>query len=156
VGAVEPGEHHATFLTSLQKKAAGYPIEFHVDVDNETVVKLYAQSKIYWHATGFEVDDLAHPELTEHFGMTPIEAMAWGCIPVVVPKGGLTETIEPEVSGLTYKTVPELIKQTRRIFDLSEKELIIWQHNARHAAERYSLTRFCQTIDTMIQAPRSL
>lgn len=156
VGAVEPGEHHAAFLKALQEKAHEYPVKFHVDVDNETVVKLYAQSKIYWHATGFEVDDLAHPELTEHFGMTPIEAMAWGCIPIVVPKGGLTETIEPEVSGLTYQTIPELIAQTSRVFSFSKNELSTWQQNARQAAERYSLPRFCQTMDHMIHTPRSI
>lgn len=156
VGALEPGDHHTAFLKSLQKKAAGYPIEFHIDVDNQTVLKLYAQSKVYWHATGFGLDDVKHPELTEHFGMTPIEAMAWSCIPVVVPKGGLTETIEPNVTGLTYQTEAELLEQTSKILKFSESELAKWQSRIRQAAQRYSLPRFCQTIDTMIETPQSL
>lgn len=156
VGALEPGSHHQAYLDELQARAQGYPIKFHIDVSNDAVLKLYQRCQVYWHATGFEIDETAHPELTEHFGMTPLEALAWGCIPVVVPKGGVLETIEPNVTGLTYNTTDELLQQTEKILMFSPSEAKLWQTRARASAERYSLSRFCQTIDQMLQLPQVL
>jgi glycosyltransferase involved in cell wall biosynthesis len=156
VGALEPGSHHQAYLKELQQQASGYPVKFHVDVDNDTVLKLYKRCQIYWHATGFEIDEFVHPELTEHFGMTPLEAMAWGCIPIVVPKGGVLETIDPDQTGLTYQTSEELIQQTTKVLQFSTAEAIQWQARARASAERYSLSRFCQTIDQMLKLPQAL
>jgi len=45
----------------------------------------------------------------EHFGITPVEAMAAGCVPIVYRGGGLTETVTKD-SGFTWKTIDELIK----------------------------------------------
>lgn len=156
VGALEPGEKNAAYAESLKQLAKGWPIEFHLDVSNDQVLKLYARCKIFWHAAGFEINEHTHPELVEHFGMTPLEAQAWGCIPIVVPKGGITETITPGETGLTYQSIPELIQQTNTVLKLTPTEQSAWQDRVRAASQRYSLARFCRTIDQMIGMPATL
>ncbi len=155
-GAVEPGKHHEEYVDSLKELAKNYPVEFHLDAPHQEIVDLYARCEVYWHATGFEVSEIDHPELVEHFGMTPLEAQAWGCIPIVVPKGGLTETVSNGDTGWYYTTQTELLEKTLLVFSLNTQEKNIWQQRVRNAAERYSLARFCHTIDQMIQTPRTL
>ena len=45
------------------------------------------------HAAGFGVDADEFPERLEHFGITPIEAASFGCIPVVYGQGGPREVV---------------------------------------------------------------
>ena len=80
------------------------------------LVKLYAKASIYWHAAGYEEKD---PKLTEHFGITTVEAMASGCIPVVYNAGGLPEIVDDGVNGYLWKTKDELITTTKRIIEHS-------------------------------------
>ena len=58
------------------------------NASNAQLKSLYQTAKIFWHAKGMDVDEHLHPDLTEHFGMTTVEAMAGGCVPVVINKGG--------------------------------------------------------------------
>lgn len=156
VGALEPGQHNIEYLQSLKKMAQGWPIKFHVDVSNTVVTSLYAQCRVYWHAAGYQVDETTNPEMVEHFGMTPLEAMAWGCVPVVVAKGGITETITPNETGFAYITPQELIDHTQKILTQSAKEKVAWQDRVQEASQKYSLSRFQHTIDEMIGQPAKI
>ena len=69
---------------------------------------LYEQAKLFWHATGYGHDDRAHPELQEHFGIATVEAMAAGCVPVVISRGGLPEIVQHGVNGFLWNTLDEL------------------------------------------------
>lgn len=155
-GAVEPGEENEAYAESLKKMAKGWPVVFHFNVSRNKLEQLYAQCRMYWHAAGFEIDEELHPEKVEHFGITPLEAQAWGCIPIVVPRGGIPETVSNEETGLYYQSIPELISQTQRVLSFSTNEAKEWQYRVQQASERYSLSRFCQTIDEMIGQTPSL
>lgn len=152
-GAIEPGAENEAYAQSLRKLAKDWPVVFHFDVSFNKLEHLYAQCRVYWHAAGFEVDEDKFPEKVEHFGITPLEAIAWGCIPIVVPKGGIPETITPEETGLTYQSIEQLIEQTQRVLTFSNREALEWQTRVRAASQKYSLSRFCQTIDEMIGQP---
>jgi glycosyltransferase involved in cell wall biosynthesis len=73
---------------------------------------LLQSAKIYWHATGFAEDETTHPERMEHFGITTVEAMAAGCVPVVINKGGHPEIIQHGVNGFLWNTREELKQYT--------------------------------------------
>jgi glycosyltransferase involved in cell wall biosynthesis len=47
--------------------------------------------------------------------MTIVEAMASGCIPFVVPKGGIKETVEDKISGYYYENIDELQALTKEL-----------------------------------------
>jgi glycosyltransferase involved in cell wall biosynthesis len=76
---------------------------------------LYRKAKIFWHAAGMNVDENLQPELAEHFGMTTAEAMAAGCVPVVINKGGQPEIVEHGVSGFLWNTPEEWRAYTVRL-----------------------------------------
>ena len=80
----------------------------------EGLKKLYSAAKIYWHATGFGEDTRANPIAFEHFGITVVEAMAAGVVPIVFNGGGLTETVSKE-SGIVWNSCGELIKVTSKL-----------------------------------------
>lgn len=101
-----------TFLQLLFKKADGLPVEFFINPNFEELKKLYSVSKIYWHAAGFQVKQYLHPEETEHFGMTIVEAMASGLVPFGVNKGGIPEIIDNKINGFLWKTIKGLANKT--------------------------------------------
>lgn len=106
-----PEKNH--YLSHLKKIAGSLPIEFIVNPEFSELKEIYSKSKIYWHAAGFGVDEYLHPEQTEHFGMTVVEAMDSGLAPLVVAKGGLTEIVTESVNGFTWQTIDELISKTQ-------------------------------------------
>jgi len=106
-----PEKNH--YLIHLKKLATSLPIEFIVNPEFNQLREIYSKSKIYWHAAGFGVDEYLHPEQTEHFGMTVVEAMDSGLVPLVVAKGGLTEIVTESVNGFTWQTIDELVAKTQ-------------------------------------------
>lgn len=106
-GAASKGDE--PYLKELEKLAKGYPIHFYPNLGYEKLIKLYGQSSVYWHAAGYGEND---PTKMEHFGISTVEAMAAGCIPVVIGKGGQVEIVEDKVSGYLWNSVDELKELT--------------------------------------------
>lgn len=71
--------------------------------------ELYTTATYFWHFTGMGVDPHAHPEQVEHLGITPLEAMAAGCITCCVNAGGPLEIITNKKDGYLFSTPEELI-----------------------------------------------
>ncbi|MBU1089114.1 glycosyltransferase family 4 protein [Patescibacteria group bacterium] len=101
------------YLKHLKYEAKNFPIEFLIGPNFDTLKKIYSQSKIYWHAAGFGVDENINPQNTEHFGMAVVEAMASGTIPIVVKKGGLPEIINERENGFLWSDIDELVSKTQ-------------------------------------------
>ncbi|NTV38029.1 MAG: glycosyltransferase, partial [Anaerolineales bacterium] len=101
----------------LQRSAGGLPVHFHPDVSVDSLQELYGQASIYWHATGWGVDVAREPYRMEHFGITTVEAMSAGCIPVVFDAGGQPEIVEHEQTGFLYRNVEDLMRFTARIME---------------------------------------
>ena len=81
VGSSDPA--HADYLRRVASSAQGYPIEILPDVPFDTLRDLYSRASIYWHATGLERTGLTDtPSSAEHFGITVLQAMAAGAVPV--------------------------------------------------------------------------
>ena len=76
---------------------------------------LYAASSIFWHAKGYGE---TNPMLMEHFGMTTVEAMSAGCIPVVINKGGQKEIVTSDC-GYTWDEPTQLVFYTEQILQNS-------------------------------------
>lgn len=98
------------WLAQLQKQAEGYNIDFAPNVSHADLTSLYQRAKIYWHAAGFGVDESKNPELTEHFGISTVEALSAGCIPLVVPGGGQREILPDD--QYHWHSTPELVAKT--------------------------------------------
>lgn len=97
----------------LKKTAKGFPITFVVNNSNDELWDLYSRAKIYWHASGFGEDLKRFPQYAEHFGISTVEAMGAGAVPVVINAGGQTEIVENEKSGFLWNSGEELIEKTK-------------------------------------------
>jgi glycosyltransferase involved in cell wall biosynthesis len=103
-----------TQLNKFKELSKGYPVDFMINPNFQKLQKLYAEATFFWHAAGFEVDENLNPEAVEHFGITTVEAMSAGCVPVVINKGGQKEIITSQ-SGRLWNSVNELIATTKKI-----------------------------------------
>ena len=86
-------------------------MELRLDVSREELLDLYSRASLFWHAAGYGQDERRHPERLEHFGITTVEAMAHGAVPLVYPAGGPAEVVEDGVSGRWWRTPGELVER---------------------------------------------
>ena len=112
-GSCEAGATRRGFWEGVQRSAADLPVFFHENTSFEELRKLYRVAAIYWHATGFGCDAEVHPARQEHFGLTTVEAMSAGAVPVVIETGGQCETVVSGRSGFRWRTLDELAESTR-------------------------------------------
>lgn len=105
-GSVDNNIYDRTYLRKCQKEARGHSIYFHVNASAKVLKELYGRSKIFWSATGF--GENGYPHKMEHFGLTTIEAMSAGCVPVVVAKGGQPEIVRNNIDGFLWTGMDEL------------------------------------------------
>jgi glycosyltransferase involved in cell wall biosynthesis len=115
VGACAP--EHVGYLDDVRSAAAGLPVELHVDASGRELAELYGRASIYWHAAGLGEDHRVHPERFEHFGITTVEAMSAGAVPVVFGGGGQLEVVRHGVDGYHFGDLSELVARTRRLLD---------------------------------------
>ncbi|MFO0703154.1 MAG: glycosyltransferase family 4 protein [Patescibacteria group bacterium] len=125
------------YFDSLKKLATHYPnIEFKPNISAADLEKAYLQADFYLHFAGWQVNESAHPERTEHLGITPLEAMARGCITICYRSGGIKEIIRDGENGFTFNQLPEL---SQKIIAISKNQ--IKQNEIRENAK--------ETIDSL-------
>ena len=126
------------YLSDLEKMSVGLPIKFYPNIHYQDLVKLYGESSIYWHAAGYGESE---PTKMEHFGISVVEAMAGGCIPLVVNKGGLVEIVQDNISGMLWLDINDLkMKTIKLISDLELQEKI--SQSATERARNFSKDKF--------------
>lgn len=133
----------------LKKTAEGYPIEFVINQNNDTLWEYYNKAKIYWHATGFGEDIEHHPELAEHFGISTCEAMGASVVPVVINLGGQKEIVTDGENGFLWDDIEELKNKTFQLIK-DEKLQNDLSKNAKRSVEKFSFKNFCKNINSLI------
>lgn len=133
----------------FEKSIKSEYIKVYKNASYEEVKKLYGIAKIYWHAAGFGEDLEKHPEWAEHFGMSTVEAMSYGVVPVVVNAGGQKEVVSNGSTGYLWNNKEELIDRTHSVAT-DEK---IWRKlsgEAINMSHKFSRERFCEELTHII------
>jgi len=151
MGGSLQSESNNHYLIHLKSLAQNLPIEFIVNPDYTELKQVYATSKIYWHAAGYGVDHSQHPELCEHFGMTPVEAMASGLIPILVNKGGLPEIVTDGVNGYLWDEPSDLLAKTQLIIN-TPVEFSKMQQQAIESSKKFGKSVFTQKMLEIINS----
>lgn len=133
------------FVEELKKSAAGYPIKVIENPPLAKLLSLYGKAKIFWQASGFGIDEAAEPEKVEHFGMATVEAMAAGCVPVVLGRGGQKEIVERNKNGLLWQTKEELVAITLELIK-SRQVMNKLAKNAIVRSSEFSKEKFADKI----------
>jgi glycosyltransferase involved in cell wall biosynthesis len=141
-------ENHAYF-ESVQAAGRDCSTVVAANLDPHALRTLFQSAKIFWHATGLNDDTDARPELAEHFGISTVEAMGAGCVPVVINKGGQPEIVEHGVSGFVWNTVDELKRYTSLLAD----DASLWAKMsaaAQSRAQAFSRERFLAGLSSRL------
>jgi len=115
VGGLDVTPAHKAYFEQLSGLAAESGAAIVANVPRSELVNLYERASIFWHASGYGQDQNVDPVMVEHFGISTVEAMAAGCVPVVINKGGQSEIVEHEVSGFVWESLDELKNYTTRL-----------------------------------------
>jgi glycosyltransferase involved in cell wall biosynthesis len=137
------------YYEKLKKMAEGYPIKITANPSRKELNEAYSKSKLFVQAKGLGVNGKKYPALFEHFGMTPVEAMAHGCVPVLLNKGGYKETVDDNKNGFLFNSKGEAIEKIKLLI----KNNKLWQKlskNARKKAKKFCLERMQKEIDKMM------
>lgn len=147
VGAVL--KENQDFVVSLREKSEGYPIEIHENISQHELISYYQRAMLYWHATGFGENVAKHPERTEHFGISTVEAMSAGCVPIVLNAGGQPEIVDHRQNGYLWNNESELIKFTNDL--ITNPQLVtLLSGEAKKKARVFALPHFYAQVDQLI------
>jgi len=102
LGGCEPSQR--PYLERVNAAAAGLPVEIHANAPRSLVESHMSTASIFWSATGLGENTEKRPWTNEHFGMTTAEAMAGGCVPVVIDRAGQREIVREGVDGFRWNS----------------------------------------------------
>lgn len=100
------------FAKKVASLAKNLNVEIVHDLSRSDLLRLYEKASIYWHASGFEINEDNEPEKVEHFGISTLEAMAAKALPVVINKGGQKEILGEELSYCLWNNKNECLAKT--------------------------------------------
>jgi glycosyltransferase involved in cell wall biosynthesis len=140
---------HRGYVDAIRREAVGLPVRLDVNASGELVESLFARASIYWHGAGLGEDPDLHPDRFEHFGISVVEAMSAGAVPVVFSRGGPASTVEPGLSGLHFSSVPGLASATATLIQDPER-LDRLAAGARSRAAEFAPARFDERVRTLV------
>lgn len=144
VGGLLPSDEE--YFHKLQALAQGLPVDFVSNASYDALADCYRRAAIYWHAAGYGETD---PRWMEHFGITTVEAMSAGAIPVVFAGGGQPEIVEDGKNGFLWKTIDELLEKTKKIIaDTKVHEAL--RKNAEQKSQAFNVSVFCEAFDDLL------
>lgn len=146
-GGIEVGAD--SYIKEIKNSLGDSAIEIIESPDFKTLKDLYGKARIFWSASGFGQDEEKNPKLVEHFGITTVEAMAAGAVPVVYAAGGVREIIEDGKDGFLWNKESELINKTERLVSGNASMYQISQV-AKKSSERFSYEKFRENVQNIL------
>lgn len=107
---------------------------------------LYKKSMFYWHFAGFGIDENKSPELVEHFGISPLEAMACGCLTFCYEAGGPKEVIVNGKTGFLFKDEKTLFKDMELCLNNQKKAQIIINGGKSFVRKNFTYDKFKKRV----------
>lgn len=150
IGTLMPG--HSKFYNKLQELARGFKlrIHFNVNADRSHIMNILSSSIVQWHLTGID-SKTSDPASEEHFGLSVVEGMHAGVIPVVINKGGLGEIVENASSGFIGENEAEVVTLTCSIFQKSSTQLARLKKAATVSAKSFTYKIFSKNLRVVVQ-----
>lgn len=83
-------------------------IEIYLNINNKIKNDILKKAKFLISLTGFE--HKCSPKHQEHFGISVIEAMSYGCVPICYNNGGPKESVIHNRTGYLFDTIEEMLE----------------------------------------------
>ncbi len=140
------------YFKELQDLAKGNnAIEFQPNILFDDLLKLYKRADMYWHLAGYDVNIEENPENVEHLGITPLEAMASGCLVFGYNAGGLKELIQDGKNGYLFSSKEELFSKIGIALYDEINNQIIRKQAAEFVKDTFSYEVFKTRVKEVIQ-----
>ncbi len=149
VGGLRDTPDHRAYFDELVAINAGSGAQLIANVERDQLRSLYERARIFWHAAGYGEDDSTRPIFVEHFGISTVEAMAAGCVPVVINKGGQREIVQHGINGFLWDTLEELKDYTGMLMN-DDKLRDRMAEAAKDSARMYSKEMFLESFLRLI------
>lgn len=130
--------------------AEGTRAQLRTNLPREVLDEEFRRAMIFWHGAGETEGGECPPVLAEHFGITTVEAMSAGCVPLVYNKGGQREIVEHGISGFLWNTIEELLSHTRELMAdaaLRNRMAAAATRRAKLFSQEAFVSRFQQIIE---------
>jgi glycosyltransferase involved in cell wall biosynthesis len=150
VGPLALDEESVAYHREVAALAAGTRAELRTNLPREALDKEFLRATIFWHGAGETESGECPPVLAEHFGITTVEAMSAGCVPLAHNKGGQREIVEHGVSGFLWDTIDELLSYTRELMAdgvLRDRMAAAAVQRAKLFSREAFVSRFNQILD---------
>ncbi|OGM08955.1 hypothetical protein A2159_02080 [Candidatus Woesebacteria bacterium RBG_13_34_9] len=147
-GGTEVGADKNFF--KLKKAVAGYPIEIIENPKYKDLIKLYSSAKLFWSASGYDINENTDPQKVEHFGITIVEAMSAGAVPLVFNAGGHKEIVKEGLNGYLWSSKSDLLKKTINLIN-KRNDLIEISQNAVIKSNDFGYERFYEEVSKIIR-----
>lgn len=139
------------YALAVRRAARGLPVEVHVNAPGTVVERLLGEASLYWHGSGLGEDAERHPERFEHFGISVVEAMAAGAVPLVFGAAGPAEIVADDVNGRHWTTLDELADQTVALTTDDERREELAAAAIRRA-EDFSAGAFAERLCALVDS----
>jgi glycosyltransferase involved in cell wall biosynthesis len=113
IGGCEPKD--TPYLEKVRRASQGLPVFIYANAERETLERELTSASIFWSATGLGVSPKDEPWKLEHFGISTVEAMSAGCVPVVIDQAGQREIVTNGVDGFLWSDSKQWKEQTVRL-----------------------------------------
>ncbi len=135
-----------SYLKRLKTSAKNLPVRIVTNISFSKLTSFYNEASVYWHGAGYHE---TNPERMEHFGISTVEAMSAGAVPVVYNGGGLPEIVRPGEDGFLWVKTEDLVSQTARIIasDKLRREL---SKSSIERSVRFSDEQFTAAFDELL------
>jgi glycosyltransferase involved in cell wall biosynthesis len=153
LGGCEPFQR--PYLETVRAAAAGLPVTIVPNAPRPVVEQAMSTASVFWSATGYGEDEERAPWAHEHFGMTTAEAMAGGCVPVVIDRAGQREIVRDGEHGFRWSTPDELAERTVRVAGDPELRARMSAASVRRAQD-YSDEAFARSWREIVERRRLL
>lgn len=166
MGKIQPEPKHHEYFRYLKGNATALnlPVEFLNDATPDDIEKTLQRSHLFWHLTGIDVinDIASDPASIEHFGISVVEAMSAGCIPIVLSQGGTTDIVDDGKTGFWANNEDDFVTHTLRVLKMSgflEEEvkfinspkLQTMSQHCVEASRRFHLNSFRSNLYLLVQ-----
>ena len=143
------------YALAVRRAARGLPVDVHINAPGALVEELLASASIYWHGAGLGEDPQRHPNRFEHFGISVVEAMAAGAVPLVFGAAGPAEIVRDGVDGRHWSTLGQLADQTVELVG-DEAALASLSTSAIVRAADFSAAAFADRLRSLLAADTAI
>jgi glycosyltransferase involved in cell wall biosynthesis len=140
IGGVAADEDSRAYFQSVLELARELPVEMLPDATREELVQRVGSSSFLWHLAGLGVGH-DQPEKMEHFGISVVEAMSAGVVPIVSDRGGPADIVAKLDERLCVSSLAELVDATLRVWRDAARFAAL-KERAHELAKEYSTSAF--------------